>query len=57
MGLACHTRPSNVVFDRRNIIEREFGDEYRDAQFPSGWYVLPLVGTGALTAMLLAFFL
>jgi hypothetical protein len=57
MGLACHTRPSIVTSDRRNIIEREFGDEYRDAHFPSGWYVLPLVGAGALTAVLLGLLL
>jgi len=45
-------RASIIFFDRRNVVDREFGDDYRDAQFPSGWYVLPLVGAGALVGTL-----
>jgi hypothetical protein len=37
---------------RRNIVELEFGDAYRDARFPSGWYVLPTVGLGVLSVAL-----
>jgi len=39
-------------FERRGIAELEFGDAYRDARFPSGWYVLPSVGLGALSVAL-----
>jgi hypothetical protein len=56
MGMACHRRASVVTFDRRNIVDREFGEDYRDAQFPSGWYVLPLAGAGALMAAVVGFF-
>jgi hypothetical protein len=42
----------NIGRDRRSIVDREFGDDYRDAHFPSGWYVLPLVGAGALVGTL-----
>ena len=56
MGPVCHIRPSIVAFERKNIVEREFGDDYRDAQFPSGWYVLPLVGAGTLIGAVVGFF-
>jgi hypothetical protein len=35
------------------MAELEFGDAYRDARFPSGWYVLPSVGLGALSVALI----
>lgn len=64
MASACSRRASIIIFDRRNIsdfdgrnvVDREFGDNYRDAHFPPGWYVLPLVGAGALTVALVGFF-
>jgi hypothetical protein len=57
MRLTCHSSASVVFLDRRNIVEREFGEDYRDAHFPSGWYVLPLVGAGAVIAAVVGFFL
>ena len=39
--------------NHRNIIEREFDEDYRDPHFPSGWYMLPLVGLGALALLAL----
>lgn len=64
MASVCPRRASIIIFDRRNIsdfdgrniVDREFGEEYRDAHFPPGWYVLPLVGAGALTAAVVGFF-
>jgi hypothetical protein len=56
MGAAHYRRASIVSLDRRNIVDREFGEDYRDAQFPSGWYVLPFVGAGGLVAALMGFF-
>ena len=53
---ALYRRASIVSLDRRNIVDREFGEDYRDAQFPSGWYVLPFVGAGGLVAALMGFF-
>ena len=41
--------------DHRNAIEREFDDDYRDPHFPSGWYMPPLVGLGALGLLALFF--
>lgn len=54
MGSVRHTR-APLVIDEGNIVDREFGDEYRDAHFPSGWYVLPLVGAGALVGAMVTF--
>jgi len=45
----------NIDRDRKGIVDREFGDDYRDAHFPAGWYVLPLVGAGALVGTLVGF--
>ena len=56
MGMPFHRRTSVVFFDRRTIVDREFGEDYRDAQFPAGWYVLPLAGAGALMAAVVGFF-
>ena len=56
MALLRRVRLHYDLFDHRNTIEREFDDDYRDPQFPSGWYVLPLTGLGAL-AMLALFLL
>jgi hypothetical protein len=54
---ACHTRSSIIFLDRRTLVDREFGEDYRDAHFPPGWFVLPLVGAGALVAALVGFVL
>jgi hypothetical protein len=56
MGMAYHRRASIVFLDQRNIVDREFGEDYRDAHFPSGWFVLPLVGAGAVIATVVGFF-
>jgi len=55
VGSTWHRRASIVYLDRRNIVDREFGDDYRDSHFPAGWFVLPLVGAGALVAALVGF--
>ena len=39
--------------EKRNTIKREFSELYRDRRFPAGWYVLPLVGFGVLSAIFL----
>ena len=55
MPLVCRNRAvlqSIAPFDRGSIAELEFGDAYRDARFPSGWYVLPSVGLGVLSVAL-----
>jgi hypothetical protein len=46
------SRASILSFERSNIVDREFGEDYRDAHFPAGWFVLPFVGMGALAATL-----
>lgn len=55
MPLACQNRALRqpvASFHRRSIAELEFGDDYRDPRFPSGWYVLPSVGLSALAVVL-----
>jgi len=56
MRLLRHVWLRHDFSGRRNAIEREFDEDYRDPHFPSGWYLLPLVGLGAL-ALLAMFFL
>lgn len=56
MRSVCHSHAPVVFLDRRNIVDREFGEDYRDAHFPAGWFVLPMVGAGALIAALVAVF-
>jgi len=46
------SRASILPFERRTIVDREFGEDYRDVHFPAGWFVLPFVGMGALAATL-----
>jgi hypothetical protein len=55
MPLACRNRAVLQLIaplDRRSIVELEFGDAYRHARFPSGWYILPSVGLGMFSVAL-----
>ena len=56
MALLRRVRLRHDLADHRSLIEREFDDDYRDPHFPPGWYMVPLVGLGAL-AILALFFL
>ena len=55
MALLRRVRLHCDFADHRNTIEREFDEDYRDRHFPAGWYILPLVGLGALAVLALLF--